>query len=127
MFLQVRYQHMAKELIVVTQSVRRRNENQLGSVQGFRHGERDAVGVGPVCLPIATKAEGRHDGNNALVQQALQEFRVDTFDLPGKQVVNAMDDPKRMGNDGICIRGAEIVSRQPAKDLGREMVCGVYG
>ena len=104
-----------------------RNENQLGRLQGFSHRDCDAVGVGPVRLTVAIKAEWRNDRNNALVQQRLKKFGVDPFNLPGKQVVDAMDDSQRMRNDGVCARGAEVVGRKAFQDLVRETVRGVNG
>ena len=71
----------------------------------------DAVGVGAVRLTVAIEAERRNDGNNTLVQQRLKKFSVDTLDLSGKQVVDTLDDPERMRNDGI--RGRRRGGRWP--------------
>ena len=94
-FLQVRHHHLADELTVVSQPVLRGNENQLCRLQRFGHRDSDAVGVDPVRLAVAVEAEGRNDRNNALVQQGFEELGVDPFHLPGKQLVDAMNDPQR--------------------------------
>ncbi len=63
----------------------------------------------------------------SLVQQRLKKFDIDTLDLPGKQLVDAMDDPQRMRNDGVRAGGTEVVGRKTLKDLVRETVRGFYG
>jgi hypothetical protein len=98
-FLQILYQYLADELIVVPQPILCGDENQLCRLQGFSRRDRDAVGVDLVCFTVSIKAEWRNDRNNTLVQQRLKKLNLDTLDLPGKQVVDAMDDPQRMRNN----------------------------
>src|SRR5579862_3394800 len=125
-FLQIPCQHLTDELIVVPQPILWGNKNQLCRLQGFGRRDRDAVGVDAVRLSVAIKAEWRNDRNNTLVQQRLKKFSIDTLDLPGKQLVDAMDDPQRMRDDGVGAGGAEVVGRKTLKDLVRETVRGFY-
>src|SRR5215469_6332828 len=80
-FLQVGYQHVPNELLIEAQTVLGRNEKQLCRIQGCSHRQCDAVGVRSVRLTIATKAERRNHGNDALVEQCLKKFGIDTLDL----------------------------------------------
>ena len=50
----------------------------------------------------------------------MQKFDIDTLDLPGKQLVDAMDDPQRMRNDGVGAGRAEVVGRKTFQDLVRD-------
>jgi len=59
--------------------------------------------------------------------EELKKLGIDTLDLPGKQLVDAMDDPQRVRNDGIRAGGAEVIGRKAFQDLVRETVCGVHG
>ena len=88
-------------------------------------GEGDGVGIHPVGLSVAIEAQGRNDGHNALGQKALEHFDIDPFHLAGELVVYATDNAERMGDNGIGGHRAEIVGRQPFKDLMGEPVGGI--
>ena len=112
---------------VVPQPVLRGHENQLGRLQRLGHRDRDAVGVDAVRLPVAVEAERRNHRNQTLVQQGLKKFHIQTLDLSGEQLVDAMNDPERMRDDGIRAGRAQVVGRKTLQDLVRETVRGIDG
>ncbi len=118
---------MTNELAVVMQTVLRSNENQLYRLQRDCHRDSDIIGVHPVCLALGAKPDGRNDRNNALAQQGFEERGVHPFHLPGEQMVDAVNDPQRDGDDGIGGRRAEIVGGKAAQDLMHDTVGGVNG
>src|SRR5581483_1141983 len=68
----------------------------------------------------------RHDGNDSLVQQRLEQVDVDALNLAGEQMVDALNDPQRMRDDGVGARGAKVVGGEALEDFVREPVGGVH-
>ena len=103
----------------------RGNENQLDRLQGVGHRERNTVGVGAIGLAIAVKSEGRQDGNNSLIQQGMEKLGIDALHFSGKQVVDALKDSERMGNDGVRAGAAQVVGGKAFQDFVGQPVGGV--
>src|SRR5262249_38823178 len=109
-----------------TQPVSGGNKNQFSSLQGVGCRDSNAVGVGSVCLTVTIKAKGRNDRDDTLTQQHLKKFCVDTLDLPGEQLVNALDDSHRMRDDGIRASGAQVIGRKTFENIVRDTIRGIY-
>ena len=122
--LQIRHEHLANELPVVTQAILRGDENQFDGLERVGHGHRHAVGIHPVGLAIAVKPERRDDGNDTLIEQRLEHFHIHALDLAGEQMVHALDDAHGMGDDGVRAGGPQVIGRKPFENFVREPVRG---
>ena len=115
-------EHLPNELAAVDQAVLRGHEDQLDGLQllGDRH--RDAVGVHAIGLAVAVEAERRDDRHDALREQRLQQLGIDALDLAGEEMVDALEDAHRMGDDDVRAGRAEIVGREAFEDFVRQPV-----
>jgi hypothetical protein len=59
-----------------------------------------------------------------LGQQRLKEIGVDALDLAGEQMVDSLDDPKRVSNDHVRRGGSKIVGRQALENLVGQAIGG---
>jgi len=109
------------------QSVRRGDEDHFRRPQLGGEGGCDGVGVDAVGLAIAIEAEGRNDRDDALGDEALEQFGVDPFDLAGELVIDPADDAEGMGDDGVGGGGAEIVGAEAFEDFVGETIGGGEG
>ena len=78
-------------------------------------------------LPSPSKPSGRHHRDDPLGEKALEEAHVHPVHLPGEEVVDAVEDPQGVGDDGVGGGGAEVVGREPLEDLVRQAVGGREG
>lgn len=78
-------------------------------------------------MTFAVEAEGRDDGYEALGEQGLEHFDIDTFDLAGEAVVDAGEDAEGMGDDGVGGGGADIAGGETFEDFVGEPVGGGEG
>src|SRR6185437_8589100 len=76
---------------------------------------------------VTIKAKRRDDGNDTLVQERLQQFGIDAFDFAGELLIDALNDARGMGDDGVWADGAEIVGGEAFEDFVREAVGGGQG
>ena len=75
-------------------------------------------------LPSPSKPSGGMTGTTPCVEQRLEQFHVHALDFAGEQMVHALDDAHRMGDDDIRAGGAEVVGRKPFENFVREPVGG---
>jgi hypothetical protein len=118
----VAHGHLTYRLSVIDQPRVRRDENQLDGLQVRRDRHGHAVRVQPVRVAVAVESERRHDGNDTLVEQGLQERCVDPFDAAGEQLIDPLDDSRGVRNNDVRAGGAEVVHRQALEDLVRQPV-----
>ena len=85
---------------------------------------RHTVGIHAVRLAVAIETQRRDDRNDALGEQRLEHFHVHAFDFAGEQMVHAMNNAHRMGDDGIRAGGAEVIGRKTFENFVREPVRG---
>ena len=104
-----------------------RNEHELGGFERLGHRQRHAVRIDAVGLALAVETERGHDGDDALVEQLLQELDVHPLYLAGEQVVHAVKDAQRVGDDGVGAGGAKVVGGKALEDLVRQAVGGSEG
>ena len=57
----------------------------------------------------------------------LEHLDVHALDFAGEQVVHAVQDAQRMGDDGIGAGGAQVVGGEPLEDFVREAIGGREG
>ena len=105
----------------------RGDEHQLGGLERLGDGQGDAVGVDAVGLALAVEAERGQDGDDAVVEQLLEQLDVHALDLAGEQVVHAVEDADGVGDDGVGAGGAEVVGGEAFEDFVREPVGGGQG
>ena len=101
-----------------------RDVDQLDGLQLFRNRHRDAVGIHPIRLAVAVESQRRNDRYDALREQRLQELGVDALDLAREQMVHALNDAERVGDDHVRGGGAQIVGRQAFENLVSQAVGG---
>ena len=75
-------------------------------------------------LPSPSKPKRRDDRDDALREQRLEHLHVHALDLAGEQMVHALDDAERMGDDDVRADGAEVVGRKPFENFVRQPVRG---
>ena len=71
---------------------------RLGDLDG------DGVGVEPVRVALAVAAERRNDRDDVVLEQRLQQRRVDALDPAGELVIDAAEDAGRVGDEGVGAR-----------------------
>ena len=100
---------MADHLALINQPVSNRDEDDLCSIERLSDGNGNVIRIDAVGFPIAIEAQGRHHRNHSLIQQGLQQLRIDAFNFACEQVIDAMNDSHRMSDDGIRRRRPQIV------------------
>jgi hypothetical protein len=101
--------------------------DDFGRLECFAEGDGDGVGIHPVGAAFAVEAERRDDGEDALGEQSLEHFDVDTFDLAGEEVIDAAEDADGMGDDRVGGSGADIVGGETFEDFVGEAIGGGEG
>ena len=96
--------------------------NQFDGAEPLRHFQRDAVGIDTIGFAVAVETERRHDRNDALIQQGLQQLDIHTLDLPREKMINALDDAHRVRDDGVGAGGAQVVGGKALEDFMRQPV-----
>ena len=85
---------------------------------------RDAVGIDAVSFAIAVETERRNDGMIPCDNNVWSKFRIDALDFAGEQMVDALNDAQRMGDDGVGAGGAQIVGGEAFENFVRQPVRG---
>ena len=80
---------------LTNEPVLRGDENQLGRLQRLGHRDRHAVGIDAIGFAVAVEAQRRHDRDDALVEQRLEQLDVHALDFAGEQMIHALDDAHR--------------------------------
>ena len=101
--------------------------DELHGPQRLGHLDRDRVGVEAVRVALAVDAERRHDRDDVVFEQRLQQPHVDALDPAGELVIDAAEDAGRVGDDGVRAGAAQVVGRQPFEDFVRDAVGGGDG
>ena len=117
-------EHLPDELAAVDQAVLRGDENQFDRLQRIGNRDRHGVGIDPIRLAVAVETQRRNDRNDALGEQRLEQFDVHALDLAGEQMVHALNDAHRMGDDDVRAGGAQIIGRKAFKNFVRQPVGG---
>src|ERR1039458_9105940 len=91
---QVRDGHLADDMVADADAIVRGDEHQLRGLECFGHCEGDGVGVDPVGLPLAVKAQRRQDGDYAMFEQLLEHLDVHPFDLAAEELIRSVQDRK---------------------------------
>src|SRR5207237_5916793 len=115
--VEVRHQHLADELALLQKAVLRGDVDQFDGAEALRHFQRDTVGVDAIGFAVAVETERRHDRNDALIPQRLQQLDIHALDLPREMMINALYDTHRVRDDGVGTGGAQVVGRKTREDL----------
>lgn len=116
---------LADQFAVGGQAVASGDVDQFDGTEAFREFVGNGVGIDAVGMSIAVEAEGCDDGYDALAEEALDEFDVDSLDFAGLLVIDAFEDPEREGDDGVGGDSAEVVSAEAFEDfVGEAVGCG---
>ena len=105
----------------------------LGQVDDFERAERlgdfdgDGVGIHSEGTTFAIKTEGRHDGDDAVVEEELQRVGVDAFDFASVELVDSADDACGVGDDAVCVGGTEVDGGEPLHEFVQDVVGGFDG
>ena len=74
------------------------------------------IGVDPVGLAIAVKAERRDHRDNSLRQQRLEQLHIDPLDFASEEVVDTLDDAHGMGDDRVaCEAARRSLAERPSR------------
>ena len=90
----------------------------------IRHCNADVIGIHPIRLAIPVETQRRQYRDDAIVQQFLADFYIHPLDLAGEQMVDAVQNAQRMGDQRVGTGSPQIVGREPFQDFVREPVGG---
>ena len=76
--------HLAEQLALHEQAVRARHVDRLDRFQRIGDRHRRGVGIHPVGLAVAVEPEWRHDRDDALREEGLEQLDVHPLDLAGE-------------------------------------------
>ena len=116
-FFEICHEHLPDQSSCSKDSILRRDEDQFGRFERIPHGDGHTIRVDPVSFSIPIKTERRHNRQDSLIQQRLQQFHIHALDFAGEQVVNTLNDAQRMRDDRVSASGSKIVGGQSLQDL----------
>src|SRR5262249_945905 len=102
-----------------------RQVDELDRVQCPGDLDGDRIRVEAVGTAFAVDADGRNDGNDVTVEQRLQQTALDALHTAGVLLVDARENPGRMGNDGVRAGAVEVRRRESFENLMRNARRGV--
>jgi len=124
---EIRHEHLPQQAALHEDAVLRRDEDDLHGLELDGHLAGHVVGIHAIRFAVAIKTQRRDDGDDALSQQDLEQVHIHALDFAGEEVVHALQDAERMGDDGIGAGGAEVVGGEAFEDFVGEAVGGVQG
>ncbi len=119
--------HLPQKLPVEPDAGRRGKEDQLGGAQRLGHFDRYRVRVQAKGVPLAVATQRRHHRHDIGFQKRFQQRHVDALDAAGPHLIDAFQNPGRVGHQGIGAGAAQVVHSQPFQNFVADAVGGRDG
>lgn len=114
--------NLADELTLLHEAILGGDEDEFDGAESFGDGNGDAVAIHSVGISLAIEADGRDDGYDALGNEGLEQFDIDSLNLAGKEMIHALEDAHGVGDDRVGVGGAQVVRSEAFQNFVSEAI-----
>jgi hypothetical protein len=117
-------EHLADESAFGIEPVPGGDEDEFDGAERLGEFDGHGIGIDAIGFAVAVESERRHDGNDAFVQQGLEQRNIDALDAAGVEVIDALQDAHGMSDDGVGTGRAQVTRIEAFEHFMGEAICG---